>query len=360
MSGRPAAAAAGWVRRRERGSLAAMRLGTWILLRLGWRGSRWLVWGIATYFLATAPAARAASARFLTAALGRPAGWRDTARHILSFASAIQDRVYLLAGRHEGYDIRVSGREHLEARIAAGQGCILLGSHLGSFEALRAVADRGCPVPVRALMYPENAARANAVLGAINPDRAADVIPIGGPGALLRVKEALDAGELVGILGDRIVSGDKVVAAGFLGRDALFPAGPVVLAAVLKAPVLLCQAVRTGPRRYEVRFEPFAERIVLGSRRTREADVTAWVARYARALEAAARDHPYDWFNFYDFWDGPDDDRAALAASPRRRRRRLALLAGRCAALLGGGGGLRHRGAHGRDVAGPGEPGGVS
>lgn len=348
---------AGWVGRRERGSLAVMRLGAWLVLRLGWRRSRWLVWGITSYFLATAPAARAASAKFLTLALGRPARLRDTARHLLAFASTIHDRVYLTAGRHEGYEIRVRGREHLEARIAAGRGCILLGSHLGSFEALRAVADRGCPVPVRALMYPENAARANAVLDAIAPGRAGDVIPIGGPGALLRVKEALEAGELVGILGDRIVSGDKVVAVDFLGRSALFPAGPVVLAAALKAPVVLCLAVRTGARRYEVSFEPLAERVVLGPRRTRQADVTAWVERYARALEAAARAHPYEWFNFYDFWDGPDDDRAAAPATIPRAGRR-ALLADRIAAFLGGG--VRDRRAHGGDVAGPGEPGGVS
>jgi predicted LPLAT superfamily acyltransferase len=56
-----------------------------------------------------------------------------------------------------------------------------------------------------------------------------------------------------------------------------------------------------GGRRYEVRLEPFANAIPLGSRE-REAAVRPWVERYARRLEHQCRDAPYNWFNFYDYW----------------------------------------------------------
>jgi predicted LPLAT superfamily acyltransferase len=206
-------------------------------------------------------------------------------------------------------------------------------------------------------MYEENAARANGLFNALNPGRPAGVIRIGAPEALLQVKEALDRGELVGILGDRIVSGEKVVAVDFLGAPALLPAGPVVLASVLRAPVVLFFGIHLGPRRYEVRFEPFAERVTL-ERGARAAETARWIRRYAAALEATCRAHPYNWFNFHDFWDGAPD------ASPTNAAPRLVSggLAGRFRALadrLAAGGRAGHRLPDGGPGGGAGEPRGL-
>ena len=55
------------------------------------------------------------------------------------------------------------------------------------------------------------------------------------------------------------------------------------------------------PRRYLLRFEPFAEAIDL-PRGEREAALRTWLARYADRLGGVCRAHPYNWFNFYDFW----------------------------------------------------------
>ena len=86
----------------------------------------------------------------------------------------------------------------------------------------------------------------------------------------------------------------------FLGEAADFPTGPMILAAALEAPVVLFFGVRTGRRRYDVHFEPFADPVVLGPRRA--VDLAHWVGRYAARLEAQSRAHPYNWFNLYDFW----------------------------------------------------------
>lgn len=351
-------AATAWTRKRERGSPALMLLGARLILLLGWRFGRALLYPVVLYFFLRSGGSNRVSRAYLARALGRAPGPADLWRHVFTFGHTILDRVFLLTGRLDGYDIRVQGLEHVRRHVEAGRGCVLLGSHLGSFEVLRAVADRGCPVPVKALMYEENAARANEVFNTLNPGRPADVIRIGGPGALLEVKEALDRGELVGILGDRIVSGEKVVAADFLGGQALLPAGPVVLASVLKAPVVLFFGVHRGPRRYEVRFEPFAERVVL-ERGARGADVAAWVRRYAAALEAACRADPYNWFNFYDFWDAAGDGTNPTTAAASRRGPRGA--AGRLRVLLARlrGRAGRHRRADGGPGGRAGEPGGV-
>ena len=315
-----------WLAERERGG-AALRLMAWIARLAGWHLSHALLYPVTAFFLLTAPPRqREAVRRFQRRALGRAPGWRDVWRPYFAFAATMLDRVYLLRGRTAGFEIAVEGLEALDARIAEGRGCVLLGAHLGSFTAMRALADRGpegrgCPVEVMAFMYEANAAQANAVFSALSREKAELVVPLGRPDSMLRAKECLERGGLVGILADRrpAVGEDRVVPVPFLGAVAPFPAGPHILAAVLGAPVMLAFGVWTGPRRYAIRFEPFADRVVL-RRGAREADLRESAARYAARLEAVARAHPDNWFNFYDFWE-----EMGAAPAPVRASRRAVL-----------------------------------
>jgi len=283
-----------WRRTEERGSPLLLRAMLALTRALGWRAAAALLHPITAYFLLSSPRQRAASRRFLGRALERAAGWRDLYRLYHGFAATILDRVWLASGETRGFTIDVQGLDALRARLAEGRGCLLLGAHLGSFEAMRSVADGGCPVPLSILMHEDNAARVKALFDALGgAARAAAIIPLGRPDAMLRVREALDRGELVGLLADRAPSDDKLVRVPFLGHPAPLPTGPHLLAALLRAPVMLAFGLRRGPRRYEVRFEPFAT--------PARGEIPASVAAYAARLEALCREAPDNWFNFRDF-----------------------------------------------------------
>ncbi len=292
-----------WSSAPERGAAWLVRLMVWLLRHVNWFATGMVLPGISAWFFLFSPAARAASREYLGAALGRPARTRDVLRHIHVFACAILDRTLLLIGRTDAVSLSVTGLEHVEAAVQAGGGCILLGAHLGSFAVLRGLAER-CPVPVRMLMYNRNAGAFTRTMEALDPALAQDVIAIGEVGSMLRAHDAVAAGAIVGILADRLPAGGKQVSVPFFGRPAAFPTGPFVLAASLGAPVLLFSGVRTGPRRYAVTFLPFADRITL-RRATRQADLQDVVQRYAGWLEGACRAHPFNWFNFYRFWERP-------------------------------------------------------
>ena len=289
-----------WTAQGERGSALLLRAALWLCLHAGYPIGRALLWPITAWFLLTSSPARAASRDYLSRVLGRPARAREVARHFHTFASAILDRVFLLTGRTGGFRIRTEGLEHVTAVLAQGKGCILLGAHLGSFEVLRSVA-QGSPVPVWALMYRRNAGALTRLLDRLAPDLRDSVIAIGEPSSMIRAHECVERGEIVGILADRAPPGHRMVEAPFLGSPAAFPAGPFVLASTLGAPVVLFHGVRLGPRRYAVRFEPFADAITL-RRASRDADLRSWAARYAAALGRACLLHPYNWFNFFPFW----------------------------------------------------------
>ena len=57
---------------------------------------------------------------------------------------------------------------------------------------------------------------------------------------------------------------------------------------------------REGPA-HRVALEPFAERLDW-TRSRRDEALAEWAGRYAQALEAQCRAHPFEWFNFFDFW----------------------------------------------------------
>ncbi len=291
-----------WFKQAERGSPLALRIILWVALNLGRGPSRALLYPITAYFLLLAPRARRYSRDYLARILGRAPRLREVARHFHTFAAVILDRVFLLAGREDCLDIRVHDGEIFLQQLESGQGAILLGSHLGSFEALRALAVGRHDFPVRVLMYTDHNRTITRLLEALNPAVAASVIPLGHTETLIQASECLERGEMIGTLGDRVAESDKTVACRFLGGTARFPQGPLLMAAVLKVPVILCFGLYRGGKRYDIVFERFAERIDI-PRGQREAVLAEWVQRYAERLEARVREAPYNWFNFYAFWD---------------------------------------------------------
>jgi predicted LPLAT superfamily acyltransferase len=290
-----------WATREERGSLWLLRLMAALSLRLGRRAARVALYGIAAYFFLFAPRARGASSAYLRRVLGRPPTARERFRHLMSFATTIHDRVYLLNDRYELFDIRVEGEELMRERLRSGAGAFLLGAHLGSFEVTRAMGRLQPGLEVAMAVYEDNARKIHAVWAAINPRLAAATIPLGSLEAMLKVRALLDKGVFVGLLGDRTPGEEATEGVEFLGAPARFPIGPMRVAALLGGETFLMLGLYLGGNRYRVVFEPIADFSGV-SREGRDDAIRAAVARYARRLEAHCREHPYNWFNFFDFW----------------------------------------------------------
>jgi predicted LPLAT superfamily acyltransferase len=290
-----------WFRQSERGSRPLVLLICWITLNIGRWAARLLLYPITLYFVLTAREQRRASRQYLTRVLGRKASWSDVARHFHCFAGTILDRVYLVTGDHRRFHLSMHGVEALHEQVAKGRGGILLGSHLGSFELMRMLAITDDRVEVKALMYEDHNATLTRLMYSMSPDFSDMVIPLGGVDTLLRVQECLGRGEMIGMLGDRAAESDKTTRCRFFGHEATFPAGPVLLASILKVPVLLFFGLYLENNRYAVHCELFADEIII-RREHRDEDIQLWMQRYADRLEHYARHAPYNWFNFHDFW----------------------------------------------------------
>jgi len=291
-----------WLDQRERGSVIAIRLLVAMALLLGRRVARLVLYPVCLYFLLSASTIRTASRQYLSKVLGRTPRLSDSFRHFFAFGAVGLDRVYLLKDRVELFQAEIFGEDVLLDVTHGGQGCFLLGAHLGSFEVLRAFASSK-HLRVGLVMYEENVRMVNTVLKAINPALAEDVISLGRFDSMLKVEERLRQRQWVGMLGDRALEEEGQVRVAFLGEEAGFSTGPFRLALMLKRPVVLMVGLYLGGNRYSLHFEKlFEPRDV---QRANRADAIEQAVRlYAQRLEHYCGQAPYNWFNFYDFWNG--------------------------------------------------------
>ena len=298
---------ADWRKIPEVGTVFGIRALVTFARIFGRRVAGWFLYIIAFYFTLFKGTARRASRDYLRR-IGQPTGFWTIVRHVHTFAQVSLDRLFFLTGKVKSFEFEQKNHELLVQASKSGRGVLLLGAHLGSFEVMRCRA-KEFNVPINVVVDFRNAERVNGVLRSLAPDIDTRLISLGSDAvtAMLEIKAAIDRGELVAILGDRVPSstkGQRVVTSQFLGADALFPAGPWLLAHTLRCPVYFVAGVYTRPRHYALHFEFLADEVRL-DRHERAAALTRYSQTYASMLETYARSAPLNWFNFFDFWSAP-------------------------------------------------------
>jgi predicted LPLAT superfamily acyltransferase len=309
-----------WQSRPEGGGRFAIWLIRAIALYGGRRLARLCLYPITGYFYLRRGPERRASAQYLHRVFGRPATRWQVLKHIHAFAATILDRVFLLAHGEQPFEFETQGLDLLDERIAQGRGVLLFGSHQGSFEALRAVGARRPNMPLRVVLDKQKTPAMTELLEALAPEVGACVIDAAqdGTSIALAMAEACQQGAVVAMLADRGRGHEVLRRADLLGSPAPFPVSPWLLAHTLQVPVVLCFGLYLGGNRYRLVFEPFSDKVEI-PRHDRVPTLDALVARYAQRLEHYIRVAPYNWFNFYDFWqETPAAEPAAAVVDGHR------------------------------------------
>jgi predicted LPLAT superfamily acyltransferase len=307
-------AAPAWMSQKERGSVWLIRLMSWIAIGFGRRVARCILPFIAFYFSVTSIKARRASTQYLSKALGRPAKWRDFYRHIHCFSSVILDRLYFLNGHFDDFTFKLFNTDCVDVECVEGRGGFLIGGHLGSFESISGAGHNKPKLNMSLVMYHAHAQKINTMMSAVNRRQNYGVITLGQADSMMKVSEKLDQGGFIGLLADRTFLGGKgsIQSTGsqlrvpFFGQLAAFPKGPFKLAAMLKRPVYMMVGLYRGAGQYDIHFELLYDFKLV--HRNRGLAVDEAIMHYAQRLEFFCRLAPYNWFNFFDFWeDGADE-----------------------------------------------------
>jgi KDO2-lipid IV(A) lauroyltransferase len=190
----------------------------------------------------------------------------------------------------------------LDDALAAGTGAILVSPHFGNWElGGLGLADLGYPINVLTYREPDRKVteqrrqmRTERGIGIIYVDRN-DTSPL----AIIEAVNALRRNEVVCLVGDRDGSANTVTVE-FFGRPTELPAGAAHLALATGAPILpVFVPLKEG--RYATLMD--APIRVTGRPGKNAEAVREAMGRLARVFERYIRQHPEQWYNFYDFWN---------------------------------------------------------
>jgi predicted LPLAT superfamily acyltransferase len=289
-------------------------LGIWLLYGIYRLFGRWpfrcCLYPVVLSYWLSRPLLRAASLQYLrrieaaTGVIGRAPGARESLRHFALFAETMLDKLLAASGRYRFDQVRSEGREQIHEAALAGQGGVIVTAHIGCLELCRTLAGQCGAIRLNILVHTRHAWKFNRLLQRMNPNGGFTLLEVSeiGPASAVLLNERVAAGEFVVIAGDRVpLSAGQTTQVDFLGYPAPFPVGPYVLAALLKCPLYLLGCIHEGDT-YAVHFERLAECVEL-PRGRREVALARYAARYADRLAVLLKRSPYDWFNFFPFWD---------------------------------------------------------
>jgi predicted LPLAT superfamily acyltransferase len=230
-------------------------------------------------------------------------------QHFICFANAIIDKLTAWSGALSLQDVEFHGREVIQRHVDLGQGLLILGSHLGNLEVGRVIAYLGKKVTVNVLVHTKHTEKFNILLNRYAEAGTMNLIQVTEMNATtaMMLQDKIEAGELVVIAADRtpVTGQNRVTRADFLGKTALFPQGPFILASLLKCPVYTLFCLKQHGKQV-IYFEHFSE-VLSFPRKQRDAMIQRCVQDYAGRLQQYCLKEPLQWFNFYDFWQVGDD-----------------------------------------------------
>ena len=222
----------------------------------------------------------------------------------LALGKVLVDRAVLgILGPHM-LNCDLSGREVLQALVAEGKGLILVTAHVGCWQLGMASLDM-LHVPINLLLHREEGDVDRHFFehgDQAPPYRIID--PNGYLGGTLEMLQVLNNHEVLCIMGDRVLGGKgSTVAVDFLGGAVHVPFSPYKLASATGAPIAVLFPHRSGQDSYVLmvgRIIRVPENLGRGSSAYRP-----YAEHYIQALEKFVRDHPFQFFNFFDMWTTP-------------------------------------------------------
>ena len=281
--------------------------GNWWFLQLirffGVGGAYAFLVPVAGYFTLCNPTGYRCSQDYLRRVLGPQPFWKWPLlvyRHFFSFGVTLLDRAAVIMGRAR-MTWTINDTALLTEYLDRGQGIILLGSHLGSWELGGQLLNR-LGKPVNIVILEKEEARMRQMFDRALSARTFKLIATDGhPLRSIPIAAALRRGEIVALLGDRTFGGADVRVP-FLGGAARFPVGPYLLAAMTGAPIFQTFAVRERLGHYRFFSQP-AKFIPRATARAGPEALAPHVAEYAQRLAEVAKRYPFQWFNIFPFWD---------------------------------------------------------
>lgn len=296
-----------WRQRAELGNGFFIQLLVWLTRILPRPLLSACLWFIAGYYLLVNRPARQAAKHYWQR-LQPQAGWLELWRHFYTFARVSVDRLIMLKNGCADFTVLFASDLDEQQLKTATSGGIFLVSHIGNFDVLRHSAQAHNLPAIKIVLDTRQNPQFLRLLTAHNPDMINHIIDVadGGYDLALKLADAIAQGFWVGIMADRLQGQEPSVAVNFMGQNAKVPITPWQIASILAVPVYGCLGIFCGGTTYRIYVRKIADSLQ-APRKERQAILQQNVHVYFAQLEQILREHPHNWFNFYEFWSHHDN-----------------------------------------------------
>lgn len=248
------------------------------------------------YYYITATKNRNSIRDFYSIALKLPKSKinKITRKNFFYFGQTLVDRSAFLIGKGSKFSYTFKNEKYLLDIKETGKGGILLSGHVGNWETAGNLLKSRVTPTINVLMYDEEVQKIKSYTDSVTGGSKFNIIGIKNDlSHVIKIHQALKRNEFIAIHADRYMEGSKFIELQFFGEKAKFPLGPFIIASKFKAPVTFVFAVKENKYHYLLSStKPISENL------TPEEIAKMFVAE----LEKKVTLHPYQWFNYYNFF----------------------------------------------------------
>jgi predicted LPLAT superfamily acyltransferase len=281
------------------------------MIRVGGRRTAYIPLYVVVFYYVLLPSVRKKCSYYLNRRFPQAGAWDrfwNSYRMTLDLGKVLVDRALVGILGPEQIQVELQGKEELLDVLAENKGVILVNAHVGCWQV--AMSALGfMETPVNLLMQREDGDIDRHYFehaGIECPYRIID--PRGDLGGVLKMVEVLKRGEVLSVMGDRMLGEDRNgVDVEFFGDPVTVPFSAYKLASATGAPIVVLFSYKTGPDKYELQLY---KTIRVPSGLGRGSSVFKPYAReFAQTLEVFCAEHPFQFFNFFDMWQNQPSDK---------------------------------------------------
>ncbi|RNA61273.1 lipid A biosynthesis acyltransferase [Chryseobacterium nematophagum] len=288
---------------KSKGTILGYKIFVWCIKNIGIRSSYFVLYFVATYYFLFLKRSNQYIHYYFRKRLHFNY-WKSKMavfRSYFTFGQVLIDKTAISAGLRNQFTYEFDGVENLKKLLNENRGGILISAHMGNFEIAEyffAEIDLECQINLVTTdqevtvikEYLESVASEKSKIKFINiKDDMSHIFEI---------NNALAKNELICFTGDRYFEGSKYLETDFLGKKAKFPAGPFLIASRLGVPVVYVYVMKEK----ELHYHLYARQ----AQGFKKRDSQALLHSYVQNLEAMIKKYPFQWFNYFDFWDDID------------------------------------------------------
>ena len=283
---------------KSKGAVLGYKIFIFFIQKLGIRAAYVLLYLVALYYFLFSIKGRNASFYYFHKRLGytKLKSFISVYISYYNFGKTIIDKFAISSGLRDKFTFEFDGEHHINEIVKEKKGGILISAHVGNFEISQycfTLLDQHSEINLVTTDNEHSAIK--DYLDSVSLKSSMKFIIIKDDMShIFNINNALRNNELVCFTGDRYFEGSKILKEELLGKETNFPAGVFMLASRLKVPVIFLYIMKEPKLHYHF----YAEKANFKNR-----EAQGLLNQYTQSMERKLKKYPYQWFNYYDFWN---------------------------------------------------------